>query len=69
MLRMADVLSPVVMSSDPSIPPPLMVGTVMLSAKVGERYKTTFSVPVDWVTPVPPFRTGRIPVMGGETDG
>ncbi len=46
MLRIADVLSPVVMSSDPSMPPPLINGTVMSSAKVGERYKTTFSVPV-----------------------
>ena len=43
---MADVLIPVVMSREPSIPPPLIVGTVMSSAKVGERYKTTFSVPV-----------------------
>lgn len=34
------------MSRDPPIPPPLMVGTLMSSANVGERHKTTFSVPV-----------------------
>ena len=37
---------------------------------VGELLSTTAVVPVDWVTPVPPLRTGRTPVTGaGPTDG
>jgi hypothetical protein len=39
-------------------------------SRVGESLSTTAVVPVDWVTPVPPLRTGKTPVTGaGPTDG
>jgi hypothetical protein len=41
------------------------VGAVGVPVRAGETLRTVLPVPVEVVTPVPPFRTGSVPVTPG----